>query len=144
MLFRSDIIKKCSLVVTIKGSTAIEAAFYEKPAISFSRVGYFQLKSIVQIKDFEQLPDAIRNSLNKNVELQDLNNYVELIKEHSFEFDFWSIYLDFAHEFYHNGFFVDTIFSEPQVKKFLDKHSESFDFLAEQHIKKIEQHTNQK
>lgn len=139
-----EIIKKCSLVITIKGSTAIEAAFYEKPAIAFSKVGYSQLKSIVQIKDFEQLPYAIRNSLNMNIELQDLNNYVELIKKHSFEFDFWSIYLDFAHEFHHNGFFVDTQLAEPKVKTFLDKHSESFDFLAEQHIKKIKQHINQK
>ena len=139
-----DIIKKCSLVVTIKGSTAIEAAFYEKPAIVFSNVGYSQLKSVLQIRDFEKLPDAIRNSLNRNVELQDLSNYVELIKKHSFEFDYNSIYLDFANEFHHNGFSVDTSLSEPEVKKFLEKHSESFNFLAEQHINKIHQHINQK
>lgn len=137
-----DILKKCSLVVSIKGSTAIEAAFYEKPAIVFSQVGYSNLKSIVQIKDFEQLPKTIRTSLNRKVELQDLSNYVELIKKHSFEFDYNSIYLDFANEFHHNGFFVDMELSESEIRKFLDKHSTSFDFLAEQHINKIHQHTS--
>ena len=94
-------------------------------------------------KEIFQLMNSYREfRKNKNHSLTQDN--VELIKKHSFEFDYNSIYLDFANEFHHNGFSVDTSLSEPEVKKFLEKHSESFNFLAEQHINKIHQHINQK
>ena len=44
--------------------------------------------------------------------------HVELIKKHSFEFDYNSIYLDFANEFHHNGFFVDMELSESEISQY--------------------------
>ena len=135
-----DIMKKCSLVISIKGSSAIECAFYGKPAIVFSNVGYLNLNSITKVKNLEFLPNAIRTALNTEVDLDELNKYVALMKKHSFEFNYSKIYLDFANQFHHNGFFADTPMNELEVKNFLKKHSQSFDYLAVEHIKKLEEH----
>ena len=56
------------------------------------------------------------------------------------KFNYSKIYLDFANQFHHNGFFADTPMNELEVKNFLKKHSQSFDYLAVEHIKKLEEH----
>ena len=80
------LLKKCSLVITIKGSTSIEAAFHMKPSILFRKTGLYKLPSIYKLKTIEELPNAIRKSLEIKVESKDLIKYANLLEKNSFIF----------------------------------------------------------
>ena len=61
----SDVLKKCSLVITINGAAGLEAAIHKKPSILFSDFNYSVLPSVHQIKSIDELPTAIRSSLQR-------------------------------------------------------------------------------
>ena len=48
----------------------------------------------------------------------------------------------FNNEFYYGGFLFDHYTPIDKVEKFLDKHKELFEKLADEHIKKINQYQN--
>ena len=133
----SDLIKKSSLVITITGTTGLEAAFYNKPTIIFADVEYSILPSVHKIKAIDELPYMIKTSLKKEVKISDLNHYINLIEENSFELDYDSIDSDFKHNFHYGGFLVDTEIPIEKMRLFLERHSAVFDKIAAQCIKKI-------
>ena len=132
-----DLIKKSSLVITISSTTGLEAAFYNKPSIIFADLDYSILPSVHKIKSIDELPSAINSSLKKEVRLSDLNHYINLIEENSFELDFDSIDSDFDHDFHYGGFLADVEISIEKMRLFLERHSADFDKLAAECVKKI-------
>lgn len=135
-----EIIKKCSLVITITGTGGLEAALYEKPSIVLADVNYSSLPSVYRLKNYEELPQAIRFSLQKKVNLLDINKFVNLIHRNSFEFDRSGLVTDICDRFYFGGFLFDTDISIPKVKSFLEEKKNIFEQLAQEHIKKIRQY----
>lgn len=135
-----EIVKKCSLVITITGTTGLEAAFNEKPAIVLSDVNYSILPSVYRLKNIEELPQAIRSSLQRKVDPLDLNNYVNIMEQNSFRFDIVSLYVDFNNRFYGGGSVIDVDIPIEKMKSFLDEHRLTFEQLALEHIKKIKQY----
>jgi len=71
-----DIFPKCSLVITIGGTASIEAAFFNKPSISFREVGHIKLPSINVVKNPHELPNAIKTSLNEVVNPDDVSKFL--------------------------------------------------------------------
>ena len=132
-----DVMKKCSLVITINGAAGLEAAFFKKPSILFSDYGYSILPSVHRLKSIYELPDAIRSSLRKKVNANDVDRYLNLFDAHSFDFDILGFELDYHNHFYYGGQLIDTEFTEEQVKQFLKKYESIFDILADRYIKKI-------
>ena len=94
-----EMVKKCALVVTIAGTTGMEAAFYQKPSIVLADTIFSPyLPSVHRVRNIEELPNAIQKSLQTNVNADDLNKYVNRVEENSFEFDYQglaSIYSSF-------------------------------------------------
>ena len=86
-----EIIKKSSLVMTISGSSGLEAAFFEKPSIIFSDTVYSFLPSVTRIDNIEKLPDVIKSSLNKKVSSYDISSFMSILEKNSFEFDWLEI-----------------------------------------------------
>ena len=135
-----EILKKCSLVITIGGTAGLEAAFYGKLTITFVDTLYSRLKSVHILKNIEELPNVINTSLQKKVELDDLNGFINLIDKNSFEFN-WNVLLNDLHNtFFYGGFFQDTVIKIPKMKYFLEKYTSIFELLASEYIKKIKQH----
>jgi len=132
-----EVIKKCSLLITIAGTSAIEATFYNKPSISFTDQIYCILPSIHRIKTLEELPFAIKKSLKVKIEPSDLEEYIRLIDENSFEFNIFGISSDFAYRFGLKGAIMDVELSESKVRQFLKDYSDEFKKLAIEHIKKL-------
>ena len=132
-----DLIKKSSLVITITGTTGLEAAFYNKPTIIFSDVEYSILPSVHKIKAIDELPYMIKTSLKKEVKISDLNHYINLIEENSFELNFDGIDSDFDYNFHYGGFLADVEIPIEKMRLFLERHSTDFDKIAAECMKKI-------
>ena len=132
-----ELLKNTSLVITIRGTTGVEATFYEKPTITLVDVSYSTLPSVYVIKNIEELPQAIRNMLGKTTPISILNKYVNHVEKRTFELDVLSLYTDL-----HNYFFKEfnTAGGHIQISKmneFLNDHKSQFELLALEHIKKI-------
>ena len=132
-----DVMKKCSLVITINGAAGLEAAIHNKPTILFSDFSYSILPSVYQLKSIDELPTAIRQSLHKKVNPNDVAKYLNLLEANSFDFDLVGFELDYHNYFYHDGNLIDAEIPEEKAKQFVKKHESSFDTLADEFIKKI-------
>ena len=132
-----DMIEKSSLVIVISSTTGLEATFYNKPSIIFADLDYSILPSVHKIKAIDDLPYAIKTSLKKEVKSSDLNYYINLIEENSFELDFDSIDSDFDSNFHYGGFLADAEIPIEKMRLFLERHSADFDKIAAECLKKI-------
>ena len=136
---KSDyIIKRSSLVVSINSTSALEAGFYNKPSITMAEQDFSYLSFVHQIKTLHALPDAIITSLKKKVNISDLNNYLNLIESNSFEIDLFDLANDFDYIFHYNGFLVDVEIPIDKMQSFLEKHSNLFEKLSTEFVKKIQ------
>jgi len=132
-----DIMKNCSLVVNINGASGLEAAVYRKPSILFSDFSYSILPSVHQIKSINELPDAIRLSLQKKVDPIDVDKYFNLLEANTFDFDMFEYDLDYHNYFRHGGYLIDTNIPEENMRQFIKKYESKFDKLSDEFIKKI-------
>ena len=122
-----EIIKKSSLVIAIAGSTIIEAAFYKKPSIVFAHQLFSILSSVTTLEKIEDLPGAIKKSLETKFDYNtSLKNFITIIENNSFEFDFLGLAAEFAYKFGFKGPVMDSYLKPEEIKNFLDKHKESF------------------
>lgn len=137
-----EMIKKCSLVITINGTTALESLFYGKPSIVLvSDEGYSLLSSIYNVKTINELPQAIKSSLKKQVNVDELNRYVDLIEKNSFYFD----QVDFTSELtklfnYNIGYQNQEEVNTSRLNSFLNEYDSIFASLASEHLKKIKEY----
>ena len=138
----NEIIKKCDLVISIKGSSVIEAAFHNKPSIAFENVGSYQLSSIHRLQSVTELPQAIRNSLKKKVNQNEFRKYIDVVNEHSFKFLYTQIAIDFEDQFKIGGYYANVEMDPQKVTKFLEKFKLEFTQLAAIYIEKIKQLSN--
>ena len=132
-----ELIQKCMMVVTIAGTGGMEAAFYGKPSIILADVIYSDLPSVTLLDSIENFPKAIFLGLEKKVNLNDLNNYVNYVEKNSFEFDYFKLQTDIGRMFYYGGFLMDVEISQEKMKQFLNDQNDVFLKLALEHIKKI-------
>jgi hypothetical protein len=135
-----DLIKKCKLVLTITGSSGFEAAFYGKPSIIFTDIGYQILPSVTKVKEIENLNHNIIESLNKNILPIDLEKYLLKLEKNSFEFDWLGFGSKFKNKFYYGGTLIDVDIFSDKMNTFLNESSNELKLLASEHIKKIERH----
>jgi len=132
-----NFLKKCSLIITISGTSAFEGIFYLKPSIIFSDTPFSSLPSVHRIKSFEDLPSMIRKLLPSKISTEELNNYIEFVDKNAFDFDHHSFVQDYQDFFHHGGFLVDVEILEEKMKDFLQKNKFIFEKLAIEHIKKL-------
>ena len=132
-----ELITKCALVTTIRGTVGVEAAFYNKPAIVFSNVSYAALPSVHRLHDMEDLPVVIRNMLDANVDLNTVNNYVNYVEKNSFVINLLSLYTDLHEYFYEEFNGIGSKISNSKMNAFLERHRTQFEQLALEHLKII-------
>ena len=133
----SEIYKKTSLVITIVGSSSLEAAFYKKPSIVFTEQAHSILPSVYTIKSFDELPKAIRISLNKKVNEEDLDRYISLFNENSFVFDQHGLHTKEHDYFFFGGHLIDVHISDSKMKHFLQTNKSEFEKLTNAFLKNL-------
>ena len=130
--------EKCSLVLTIGGSSGLDAAFYEKPSIVFSDLGYSILPSVQTLNSLNDLPKIIRKSLQVKVNNNDLEKYMTILEKNSIKFnlvDFENRYNDF---FYYSGFLASVDISESKMNEFLKSTESLLEELISEYLLRIE------
>ena len=137
---QDELFQNCSLVISAKGSSCLEATFYGKPSIVFEKVYYSILPSVHHVETLSKLPETIRSSLQETVNLQDVERFLAIFKKNSFDFDFQTYYLKEANEFFYNGHLVDVKITEPQMKSFIEENAQMFSVLVDENIKKLKKH----
>ena len=138
----SDVLKKSSLVISIAGTPSLEAAFYKKPSIVFSDVGFASLPSVYRVKSLEELPQAIRTSLKKEVKIEDLSKYVKYLMANSFEHDNIEFAVRMMRKFFYGGFLYDVEIPIEALTLIIQENKTMFDTLADEYIKKIKNKKN--
>ena len=78
------LIQDSKMIITIAGTTCIDALFYEKPSVVFTEVNCSSLSCIFVPKNLNELPSLIKKCLNSKVDLTELNHYVNNIKKNTF------------------------------------------------------------
>jgi hypothetical protein len=134
-----DVLKKCSLVITIRGAAGLEAAIHKKPTIILSDFSYSILPSVYRLQSIEELPAVIRSSLRTKVNASDVDKFLNLLEANSIHFDLGEFDSDCLKYFYHDGNLLNVEISEDDVKQFIKKHESSLNILADEFIKKIHQ-----
>ena len=134
-----EMLKKCAMAITIAGTTGLEAALYKKPAIIFTDAIYASLPSVHRLTSLEELPNAIRESLEKEVKLSDVNEFINLLDANSFPFNNTELSIKINNEFFYDGYLFDTEINHKNAEEFLRKNYEDFKILETEYIKKIEE-----
>jgi hypothetical protein len=133
------IIKSCSLVITIAGTAGLEALFFEKPAIVFANTVFSEISSVHRIESYEELPNAIRTSLKKKVNPNELSEFVNIIHKNSFIFDVFGLHNEITHRFHNDGFLQRDDISINELNIFFEENKEKLKVLADEYVKKINQ-----
>jgi hypothetical protein len=134
-----ELMKKCSMVITINGTTALEAGFYGKPSVVFGDTSFTYLPFITRIYSYETLSNVIRTSLKTKFNFSTIEHYLELISNNSFSVNPMEMMLAVAikiHEY--NGLTREVIISEQKMMNFLKEQKQNFETLADEYISKIE------
>ena len=133
-----QILKNCSLILTLTGFSGLEAAFYKKPSIVFGKPSYYYLPFVHRIKNIEDLPRIIRECLEKKFDFSYLNHYIKLIHENSFDFDWVPLTQGVAKKIHHyNGMTKEVEVTESKIKSFLQEYRNDFEILVTEYMKKI-------
>ncbi len=132
-----DLLKKCSLVITIGGTTGVEAAFHLKPTVVFADVGYSMLSSIYRLRNVEELPQVINKMISMKVETTSLECYLDHVENNSFNCDLTSLYIKFNNYFYEEFNSIKNEIDDSKMESFLDTNRKELGNIALEHIKKI-------
>jgi hypothetical protein len=132
------LIENCSLLITISGTAALEAAFLQKPSITFIDSDYTKIDSIERVKSIEELPKMIRKSIKKKITSEDLDRYVSLKENYAFDYNDEDFQQSSLNKFYHGGQLVDVYIMNEDMKEFLEESEKKLNEFTDQHIKKME------
>lgn len=135
-----EILKHCSLVFSINGTSCLEAAFYEKPSIIFDDVLYSVLPSVFRVKSYEYLTNIIKQALNSKVSISDLNKYVNTVLDNSFDFDYVGINTKIAKRIPNSDYVPDIELEENDVVEILKEIQNDINILGSEYLKKINQY----
>jgi hypothetical protein len=133
-----EILKKCSLVISIVGTTALESAYYMKPSIIFGDTPFSNLNSVTKLNNLDELPSLIRTILTDKIDYSDVSDFHDYIQKNSFPLNLSLIWKSISDHFQFGGAYVDVVITNQQMNDYIDKHAEEFVILANAYIKKIQ------
>jgi hypothetical protein len=137
-----ELLSNCSLVISIAGSSSFEAAFYQKSSIVFGNVLYSLLPSVHKVGKLDDLPKLIRTCLNEKPRQEDLDRFLSLLEDNTFEFNMVDFVRLISSRFYNEESSVDVDIDEGEVREFYERHANLIEILSSKHIEKIRAHKN--
>lgn len=132
------LIKNSDLVITIAGTTSLEAAVFKKPSVVFANINCSSLSCVFKINNLEEIPVVIKECLESKVDLIELNNFFNEIEKSTFSCNVGRLSSIATNSLGVGGFLNINPISELKMKEFLEITKDEFRFLANEHIKKIQ------
>tara|TARA_B110000438_G_scaffold116384_1_gene113900 strand:+ start:141 stop:1640 length:1500 start_codon:yes stop_codon:yes gene_type:complete len=136
------LLKNTSLVMTLVGTTAMEAAVYKIPSIVFGDVLFSSLPSVFKVENIKELPILIKNAINTKVDFDDVNKFMNIITSNSFEYDDQELINNINYDLFYRGYIFDIDIKNEKMKRCLEKNKNVFELLGKEHLIKIEKHLN--
>ena len=130
------LIKNSKLVITISGTSGLEASFFGIPVIAFGDVIYSEISTVTRIKNLEELPNIINDSLKKTYSLSELNKFTDYFLNHSFEFDLIELEEKTYSDLWYEGI-LDVDISEQKMIQHHTDNQKQYEILAREYVKKI-------
>jgi hypothetical protein len=130
-------IKNCSMVITITGTSALEAVTNEKPVITLANTNFSLISSVCKLKNLEELSTTIIRMLKIKPKLDDFTKYLKIIESESFEFSSREMSMKICNYFYYDGFLFDTEIPLSKINLFLKENKIIFKKLVNEHVKKM-------
>jgi hypothetical protein len=131
------LMQNSSIVFTIAGTSGFEAAFYGKPSIVFSDVGYMELPSVSRVSEIEKLESIIKKSIKTKVNHVDLDKFVNYLESNIINFNWFEMESMIKEAFFFNGYTSDIEITEFQMKLFLEKNVQILNYVGKEYIKKM-------
>ncbi len=126
-----ELIKKCGMVITIIGTTGLEALFHRKPALIFGNVFYDCLSMVRKVTDINELPKLVRDGLaNFKHDPYELYLLTEAIKQETVEVRLDDM-ISHAIPIGTKGRRVESSPSMEKVSGFLEAYKDDFGRLAQ-------------
>ena len=129
--------QKSSLLITVGGSTGLEATFYGTASLIFADLDYSVLPSIHKLDSLSELRNAISSHIDEKVDPVYLDKYLQFIEENSFDFDWLGFLVKQYDFFFFGGQFVDVEITESKMKQFLDDNEDMLLKITDEHLKKM-------
>lgn len=134
------LMEKCSLLITIAGTTGIEALFSKKPVIVFSDVTFSKLPNVFRLTSFNDLSKTIRKALTIIPNNDGLEKLVSLFENECLDIDM----IDLQHEcqkYVGSSGMNDIIIpKEKNLKKFIEYNFKQLEIICNEHLRKMELH----
>ena len=140
----NEIYKKSSLVISINGTSSLEANIYGKPSIIFCDNSFSEIPSIIQIREIEELPEKIKLVLNTTVEPEQVGSYITKLEHYSFDWDLDGMAKNLMIKFPYPGYLQHPKYPLVEMKNFYRDHKELFKIAANEFCKNIEKEIEQK
>ena len=125
------------MVITRSGTVALEAAFYQKSAITCADFDYTLLSSVEKLERIEDLPKLIIHGLKKKADSKTLDEYVSFKKENTFEFDGSDFDIKSGKKFFHGGRLADVNITNEKMIEFLDENEDALKEFVKAYVQKI-------
>lgn len=132
-----EILKNCSLVMSIVGTTALESAYYMKPSIIFGDTPFSNLNSVTKITQLSELPSLIRTMLTKKINYSDVADFHDYVEKNSFLFNLSQLWKSISDYFQFGGAYVDVTITNQQMNEYIAKNTNEYETLANAYIQKI-------
>lgn len=129
-----ELIKHSKLVVTIRGTASLDAAYENKPSIVFGDVPFSIIPSVHKVNSLDELPKLIRTCLSTPVNPAHIQKYIKLVEERSVDFSMMEFEVKRNRYFYSNNILSDVNISEEVVKQFLRENEKYFETLTNAHL----------
>lgn len=134
----NELLEKCSLIVSIAGTSPIEGALYEKPSIIFCDLSFSNLPFVYRVKKLDVLPKIIKDITQKKFDYSSLGDYTSMVHNNSFEFDSLGL-IGTIRSFYSNVISINSKVAENAIQDYLNQNSNEYEKLGLEYMKKIKQ-----
>ena len=133
-----ELMKKSSLVISICGSSSLDAQFLEKPSIIFADTNFSMIPSIQKVKEIEKLPELIKQTISRRIEPKEIEKYIQFVEKKSFEYNQILHGQEMQKFLYHGGVLVDVSDLPNKMNVFLENTKPRFQQLKNAYLECIQ------
>lgn len=89
----TDLIQKAGLVFSVTGTGGFESVMFGKPVITFTKVYYNDLSSVIMCRDFDELPFVVKKQLEEHIPSEtEIEQYISALLEESVDVDYGELW----------------------------------------------------